>query len=114
MEGRGRWPWVLLPSVGTLARSRSARKQPGRSSVCGRGEPFPTSSSPPRPHTARKMASVKLSPALKALIAAPHARGGPVSARSAADIQSTLHRLADSARENGVGKKAWLVLGVRP
>ncbi|BGP10034.1 hypothetical protein NBRC10512_004152 [Rhodotorula toruloides] len=57
------------------------------------------------------MASIKLSPALKALIAAPHAHGGPVAARSAADIQSTLHRLANSARENGVGKKAWLTLG---
>ncbi|BGP42262.1 hypothetical protein JCM10449v2_006267 [Rhodotorula kratochvilovae] len=57
------------------------------------------------------MASVKLSPTLKALIAAPHAQGGALPAPPRAAVTQLFERLASSAKENGLGEATWLTLG---
>ncbi|GAA5974973.1 hypothetical protein JCM11641_006785 [Rhodosporidiobolus odoratus] len=57
------------------------------------------------------MASVRLSPALKALIAAPHAQGGPLLAPSKAVTDRLFEGLASSGEKGGVGEAGWLTLG---
>ncbi|GAA5824973.1 hypothetical protein JCM3770_001414 [Rhodotorula araucariae] len=57
------------------------------------------------------MAAVKLSPALKALIASPHAQGGALPAPPRAAVTKLFERLASSAKENGLGEATWLTLG---
>ncbi|GAA6060253.1 hypothetical protein JCM10212_003493 [Sporobolomyces blumeae] len=52
----------------------------------------------------------KLSPALKQLIAAAHAQGGPVPSLPRANATRLFEGLANSAQANGVGTKAWLTL----
>ncbi|GAA6029135.1 hypothetical protein JCM8097_001616 [Rhodosporidiobolus ruineniae] len=57
------------------------------------------------------MASVRLSQFLKSLIAAPHARGGPVSAPPQAVTTRLFERLASEGEKRGVGEAGWLTLG---
>ncbi|CEQ40681.1 SPOSA6832_02322, partial [Sporobolomyces salmonicolor] len=56
------------------------------------------------------MASVKLSSALKSLISAPHAQGGPVPLPSQAATTRLFEGLSRSAARNGVGPVTWLTL----
>ncbi|GAA5843200.1 hypothetical protein JCM9279_001892 [Rhodotorula babjevae] len=57
------------------------------------------------------MASVKLSSALKALVAAPHAQGAALPAPPRAAVTQLFERLATSAAAHGVGEATWLTLG---
>ncbi|GAA5823210.1 hypothetical protein JCM11251_007525 [Rhodosporidiobolus azoricus] len=54
------------------------------------------------------MASMRLSPALKAVINAPHAQGGPVPAPAEGIVKSLFERLSGEKR---VGEETWLTLG---
>lgn len=58
------------------------------------------------------MASTKLSPALKALIAAPHARGTALPAPSLAVTDRLFDSIRASATSNGIGSSTWLTLSV--
>ncbi|GAA6000540.1 uncharacterized protein JCM10292_000474 [Rhodotorula paludigena] len=57
------------------------------------------------------MASIRLSSALKALIAAPHAQGNAVPAPSLASTTKLFEGLRSSAEQNGLGEATWLTLG---
>lgn len=59
------------------------------------------------------MAGVRLSDALKTLIAAPHAQGNVLPAPSQAVRTALFEGLASSAQRHGLGTPAWLTLGVR-
>ena len=52
--------------------------------------------------------AAKLSPALKSLISAPHARGGALPSPN--NIKSLFQRISDSARSNDLGIRTWLCL----
>ncbi|GAA5899597.1 hypothetical protein JCM5296_006954 [Sporobolomyces johnsonii] len=56
------------------------------------------------------MASVKLSSALKSLISAPHAQGGPVPLPSQAATTRLFEGLSRSAARNGLEPVTWLTL----
>ncbi|BGP57243.1 hypothetical protein JCM8202_002085 [Rhodotorula sphaerocarpa] len=57
------------------------------------------------------MAGVRLSDALKTLIAAPHAQGNVLPAPSQAVRTALFEGLASSAQRHGLGTPAWLTLG---
>jgi hypothetical protein len=54
--------------------------------------------------------AVKLSPALKALIAAPHAMGSAIPAPSRAVITSLFDGIRSRGESGGVGSESWLTL----
>ncbi|WVQ73745.1 hypothetical protein IAR50_003325 [Cryptococcus sp. DSM 104548] len=54
--------------------------------------------------------SVKLSPAIKALLAAPHAHGGPIPAPPRATINSLFDRIRSRGEAGGVGAPTWLTV----
>lgn len=55
----------------------------------------------------------KLSPSLKALLKAPHARGTALPSPSPLVLSKLFDSIAHSAAEKGVGADAWLTLSVR-
>lgn len=63
-------------------------------------------------NSSTRMSATKLSPALKALIAAPHARGKPLPSPPAATTSALFDALRSSAKSNGVGNAAWVTLSV--
>lgn len=60
------------------------------------------------------MASTKLSSTLKALVAAPHAQGGPVPLPSQSATLRLFEGLSRSATSKGLGQTTWLTLSVSP
>ncbi|WOO78006.1 Dol-P-Man:Man(5)GlcNAc(2)-PP-Dol alpha-1,3-mannosyltransferase [Vanrija pseudolonga] len=56
-------------------------------------------------------AAVKLSPALKALIAAPHARGEALAAPARQVTNALFDRLRGRGEAGGVGRETWLSVG---
>ncbi|ODO06170.1 hypothetical protein L198_01402 [Cryptococcus wingfieldii CBS 7118] len=54
--------------------------------------------------------SVKLSPAIKALLSAPHAQGGPIPAPPRATINSLFDRIRTRGEAGGVGAPTWLTV----
>ena len=103
------------------ARGRKKAKQPAAKEK--RGETVwptrPRSSlvlrmAPPSgSHSTRSDMSTKLSPALKALLKAPHARGAALPAPPRPVSDALFDALRKSAAANGVGHQTWLTLSVR-
>ena len=58
-----------------------------------------------------KAAAVKLSPALKALISSPAAKGSALPSPGASAINDLFGKIVKTGEQNGVSKETWLTLG---
>lgn len=58
------------------------------------------------------MSKNSLTPALKALLKAPHARGSAIPAPPRAASDALFDHIKSSAESNGIGHAAWLTLSV--